>query len=118
MVGALVLAICSAPLLRSVAWIRAAAADATIDAKVATALDEQTSIVRSLGRSAALTPGSTTSSSSLGNGVTLTVIRTVAAVSGKPRLYDLNVVGTWTSRGEGGKARSLTLETYVFAPDN
>lgn len=118
MVGALVLGICAVPILGSVTWIRGRAANATVDALVANALNEQVSLVRSLGRAAALAPGTTSSSRSLGNGVTLAVTRTVAALSGKPRLYDLTVTGTWTSRGEGGRARSLTLETYVFAPDN
>ncbi len=118
MVGALVLAVCAAPLLGSVAWIRARAADATIDAEVANELNEQIALAQSLGRATALVPGTTNVSTLLGNGVTVAMVRTVAAVSGAPRLYDVSVVGTWTSRGEGGQGRSMTLETYVFSPDN
>lgn len=118
MVGALVLAVCTAPLVGSVAWIRACAADAAIDAAVANGLDEQIARVRSLGRSAALVSGTTNAAKSLGSGVTLSIVRTIAAVTGKPRLYRVGVVGTWNSRGEGGRGRTLVLETYVFAPDN
>lgn len=118
MVGALVLTLCSVPLLGSVAWIRGCAADATIDAQVAAALDEQMSLVRSLGRASSLAAGTVASNKNLGNGVTLTIARTIAPIAGKPRLYDVTAVASWTSRGGGGKARSMTLETYVFAPDN
>ena len=118
MVGALVLAVCTAPLVGSVAWIRSCAADATVDAGVANALNEQFALVYSAGRTAPLTVGTLNSSKRLGNGVSLTIVRSVTPVSGKPRLYDVNVTGTWTSRGGGGKPRSLNLETYVFAPEN
>ena len=118
MVGALVLAVCTAPLVGSVAWIRACAADATIDASVAQALNEQFSLVYSAARTAPLLVGTVNSSKSLGNGLSLAIVRTVSTVSGKPCLYDVNVTGTWTSRGEGGKPRTLNLETYVFAPEN
>ena len=118
LVGAIVLAVCAAPLMGSVAWIRGRAADATVDAQVAIALTEQMALVRSLGRTTALTAGTVTSSRSLGGGVTLAVVRTVAPLSGSPRLYDVTATGTWTSRGEGGQARTMTLETYAFSPDN
>ena len=118
LVGAMVLVVCTAPLLGSVAYIRTCAADAAIDAGVANALNEQIALVRSLGRSVALVPGTVNATKNLGSGVTLAIVRTVAAVAGKPRLYRVGVVGSWTSRGEGGKGRTLVLETYVFAPDN
>ena len=118
LVGALVLAVCAAPLMGSVAWVRGRAADATIDAQVSVALSEQIALVRSLGDSAALATGTTTASRSLGNGVTLAITRTVSAIAGSPRLYDVTAVGTWISRGGDGQARSMTLETYVYAPDN
>lgn len=118
LVGAVVLVACAAPLMGSVAWIRARAADATIDAQVSTELGEQIALVLSAGRATALTPGTTTASASLSNGVALAMRRTVSAIAGSPRLYDVTVVGTWTSRGEGGQSRSMTLETYAFSPDN
>src|SRR4051794_4004629 len=92
MVGVVVLAVCTPPILACVLWMRSCAAESTIDAQVASALSEQVEIVRSLGQSAALPTGSTGSSQSLGNGITLTVNRTVAAVAGQPRLYKLVVV--------------------------
>lgn len=118
LLGALVLAVCAAPLMGSVAWVRRRAGNATIDAQVAVALNEQLSQARSQGRTTALTAGTSTSTRSLGNGVTLSISRTIAAVSGSLRLYDVTATGTWTSRGESGQARQMTLETYAFAPDN
>lgn len=118
LVGAVVLAVCAAPLLGSVVWIRARAADATIDAQVAVELNEQLALARSLGRAGALTVGTASGTRNLANGVTLSITRTISAVAGTPRLYDVTAAGTWTSRGEGGQPRSMTLETYVYAPDD
>ena len=118
MVGAVILAICTPPILGCIIWMRSCAAETTIDGTVAAELNEQIALTRSLGKSAALTPGTTSSSQSLGSGVTLTVNRTISAVTGKPRVYDVVATGTWTSKTRGGQSRSLTVETYVFAPDN
>ncbi len=118
MVGAVMLVICTPPILGCVVWMRSAAADTTIDGAVSSAINEQISIVRSQGQSAKLTVGTTNSSQSLGSGVTLNLARTISAISGYPRLFKIVVVGTWTSRAQGGQSRSLTVETNVFAPEN
>lgn len=118
MVGALILALCTSPIVGCIAWMRNCAAEATIDARVSTALDEQISIVKSLGRAKSLVVGTSNSTVALGSGLTLNVVRTVTSVEGQPRLYDVAAVGTWTSRARGGRPRSMTLETYAFAPDN
>lgn len=118
MVGAVMLLVCTPPILSCVVWMRSAAADASIDGAVANALNEQFSLVRSQGQSSPLTTGTTNSSQSLGSGVTLSTTRTITAVSNSPRLYRVVVAGTWTSRTRGGQSRSLTVETNVFAPEN
>ncbi|GEM_PF-5409044 len=117
LVGAVTLALCAAPILGSVSWMRLRAAETTTQGLVTNALAEQISLVQSLGRATALSAGTTKTSQSLGGGVTLAITRTVASIAGKPRLYDVRVDGAWTARAGGG-ARSLTLETYVFSPDN
>lgn len=118
MVGAVMLLVCTPPILACVVWMRSSAADASIDGAVSSAMTEQIALVRSLSQSSTLTTGTTNSSQNLGSGVTLSLARTISAVTGAPRLYKVVVVGTWTSRTRGGQSRSLTVETNVFAPQN
>lgn len=118
MVGAVMLVVCTPPILGCVVWMRSAAADTTIDGAVSSEINEQIALTRSLGQSAKLTTGTTNSSQSLGSGVTLNLARTISAVVGYPRLFKVVVVATWTSRAQGGQNRSLTVETNVFAPEN
>ena len=118
LVGVVTLALCTAPVLGCVSWMRACAAEATTDALVANALGEQIALARSGGRGAALAVGTTTVTKTLGYGVTLSLTRTVSAVAGNLRLYDVKSVGTWTPRARSKGTRSMTLESYAFAPSN
>jgi hypothetical protein len=130
MVGVVVLVLCLTPILGCVSWIRGNAADSSIEAAVASKLAEDLSRTHAAGRATRLSEGvvdsammipiagATGTGESLGSGVLLNTVRTVTAVSGQPRLFDVRIDGTWTSRGAGGKPRSMTMETYVFAPEN
>lgn len=130
MVGVVVLMLCLTPILGCVTWIRGNAADSSIEAAVASKLAEELSRTHATGRTARLAEGTVDSSmmipiagatgtgESLGSGVLLNTVRTVTAMPGQARLFDVRIDGTWTSRGAGGQARSMTMETYVFAPEN
>ncbi len=81
----------------------------------------QLDAVRSSGKTASLTPGTTTTTftiASLDTSVTLT--QTIALVTGYTSLYQVTEACSWLELPFGGGTRSdtLTLAAYVQAPDD
>lgn len=115
--GVVVLAICTAPILGCVLFTRNNAADAATEAVVVSALNEQIAQTRYADLTTALSSSTNTINKTLTGGVALSITTTVSPVSAFRRLSLVRAVGSWKSRS-GEKSRSVTLETYVYAPDN